>query len=435
MPIPPEAYDVAVAFLPPMSGLTSNETLLTPGAIQVRLGEGRTAEVLRNICYQVYSDSEGSEWEDLKLRIRELFGVTLGRPEYFVERGEIQMSYKDPSNLVLDLSSAGRGLQQTLLLLAYLALHPKSVLLLDEPDAHLEILRQRDIYQQLSETARKHGSQVIIASHSEAVLNEAYESADDAVVAFLGKPHLIPQERKTEIRRSLDRVRHDQYYLAEQRGWVLYLEDRTDLEILRAFARRVGDPLAERALHSPFLFTIGNQPNKGREHFACLLEAKPDLVGFLLVDRDAKELQSREALVERKWRRREIENYICQPETLEAFARALASEYSGGPLFESGSSQSFAEAMQESIIDRLAPAVLKNRQDVWWSEAKASDQFLDLVFPEFYRKIGYRLDFRKADYHRLVPFIQASDIDGEVLDVLHDISEVARRANPLEGEG
>ena len=36
-----------------MSGLTANETRLDPGAIQVRLGEGRTAEVLRNLCYQI----------------------------------------------------------------------------------------------------------------------------------------------------------------------------------------------------------------------------------------------------------------------------------------------------------------------------------------------------------------------------------------------
>ncbi|MGL1386238.1 AAA family ATPase, partial [Vibrio parahaemolyticus] len=36
-----------------------------------------------------------------------------------------------------------------------------SVLLLDEPDAHLEILRQRQIYQVLSDAARESGSQFI----------------------------------------------------------------------------------------------------------------------------------------------------------------------------------------------------------------------------------------------------------------------------------
>ena len=102
------------------------------------------------------------------------------------------MSYRDEHDVQLDLSSSGRGLQQTLLLLTYLALHPGAVLLLDEPDAHLEILRQREIYVKLRESARETGSQLVIASHSEEVLNQAASSGGDSVVAFLGKPHLIP---------------------------------------------------------------------------------------------------------------------------------------------------------------------------------------------------------------------------------------------------
>ncbi len=53
MQIPDAASAVRIAFLPPMSGLTANETRLDPGAINVRLGEGRTAEVLRNLCHQI----------------------------------------------------------------------------------------------------------------------------------------------------------------------------------------------------------------------------------------------------------------------------------------------------------------------------------------------------------------------------------------------
>jgi ABC-type cobalamin/Fe3+-siderophores transport system ATPase subunit len=41
------------------------------------------------------------------------------------------------------------------------------LLLLDEPDTHLEILRQRDIYNLITEVAASTGSQIIAASHSE----------------------------------------------------------------------------------------------------------------------------------------------------------------------------------------------------------------------------------------------------------------------------
>ena len=149
MPIPDEAGDLSIALLPPMSGLISNELRLEPGAINVRIGEGRTAEVLRNLCYQVSEDDQG--WKTLCEKIHSLFGVYLDEPKYIPERGEIEMSYHDESGVLLDISSSGRGLQQTLLLLAYIAAHPGSVLLLDEPDAHLEILRQRQIYQVLTE--------------------------------------------------------------------------------------------------------------------------------------------------------------------------------------------------------------------------------------------------------------------------------------------
>jgi hypothetical protein len=435
MLVPDEAYQVEVAFLPPMSGLASNEIRLDHGAINVRMGEGRTAEVLRNLCYLLASEpakrNGEDRWEQLVLQMHSLFNVKLDEPEYIAERGEIQMTYSDPSiGVTLDLSSSGRGLQQTLLLLAYLALHPGSVLLLDEPDAHLEILRQREIYQVLTDSARLSGSQLIIASHSEELLNQAAGSSEDGVVAFLGKPHRIPGNRTTALKRALDTVRFDQYYLAEQIGWVLYLEDRTDLSILQAFAARLDHP-ATIALRSCFLSPIGNQPNNGRRHFNTLVEAKPDLQGFLLVDRDAQDLYERENLVERKWQRREIENYICQPETLAAFAAELGRTMSGGPLFEEAAVQRARDSMQRVVQDRVAPAALRDRNDAWWNNVKASDEFLDLVFPEFYRTLNLRTGFRKADYYLLVGFIPENLISPEVISILDGIHTVALKARPV----
>lgn len=431
MEIPAEAYEVQVRFLPPMSGLSSNETRLDMGAINVRLGEGRTAEVLRNLCYQLLTREDGGgSWRSVCERIEDLFQVRLDEPVYVPERGEITMSYREADGTRLDLSSSGRGLQQTLLLLAFLSLHSGCVLLIDEPDAHLELLRQRDIYQSLVETARTTGSQIIIASHSEEVLNQAAGTSEDSVVAFLGRPHRLPPSRATALRRALDTVRFDQYYLAEQTGWVLYLEDRTDWQILQAFAKRLGHKEAESALKSPFVVPVGNQPNKGREHFNALVEAKPDLQGYLLVDQDAPELQQREALKERKWQRREIENYLCQPETLESFARAYGQSLAAGPLFTRGAAEHALECMQKAIRDRVPPAALRDPYDPWWSSIKATDDFLDLVFAEFFKALNLPLAFRKADYHRLVPHIPDALIADEVRVVLDEIAEVAAKARP-----
>ena len=178
---------------------------------------------------------------------------------------------------------AGRGLQQTLLILAYLYASPGNVLLLDEPDAHLEILRQRQIYGLLSETAERSGGQVVAASHSEVLLNEAADK--DLVIAFVGRPHVLGG-RTSQLRKSLAEIGWDQYYQAEQKGWVLYLEGSTDLAILRAFARRLDHKAAvRRHLQQPFVHYCGNRPGRAQSHFHGLAEAVPDLKGLALFDR------------------------------------------------------------------------------------------------------------------------------------------------------
>jgi AAA ATPase domain len=65
MPVPDEAGSVSVAFLPPMSGLADREYLKQPGEIGVLIGQGQTAQVLRNLCFQIYRADTSNHWHDL----------------------------------------------------------------------------------------------------------------------------------------------------------------------------------------------------------------------------------------------------------------------------------------------------------------------------------------------------------------------------------
>jgi hypothetical protein len=422
MPVPDEASNLNIAFLPPMSGLASNETRLDTGAINVRVGEGRTAEVLRNLCYQILQEREDNEkWDIICDQIKDLFGVQLVEPNYIVERGEIEMSYRDRSGISLDLSSSGRGLQQTLLLLAYIAAHPGSVLLLDEPDAHLEILRQRQIYQTLTELAKEHDSQIIAASHSEVILNEAAER--DVVIAFLGVPHRI-DDRGSQLLKSLRSIGFEQYAQAEQKGWVLYLEGSTDLAILQAFAEKLQHP-AKDILKRPYVHYVENQPQEARKHFRGLREAKADLVGFCLFDRIGEGLQTTPELREYQWKRREIENYIvCRKEILIDWAQAEAERRGEAPQLVS--------AMEETIDEIENALETLGRGSPWSPDTKMSDDFLDPLFESFFNKLGLENLMRKTNYHTLVQYVLPDQIDPEVSEVLDGILAIANQAKPID---
>ncbi len=412
MPVPQEAGNFPIAFLPPMSGLVSNETRLDEGAINVRIGEGRTAEVLRNLCYQISQDSQ--KWEDLCEKIYALFGVRLDEPNYIQERGEIAMNYHDQAGILLDLSASGRGFQQTLLLLAYIAAHPGAVLLLDEPDAHLEILRQRQIYQVLTELAREHNSQIIAASHSEVILNEAADR--DVVIAFLGKPHRI-DGRGSQLLKSLRTIGFEQYSQAEQQGWVLYLEGATDLAILQAFAKKLSHD-AVNVLERPYVYYVGNQPRKAHEHFYGLREAKPDLVGFCLYDRITGELQSHPELREYAWERREIENYIV-------FNKQVLIDWGNAEMVL------FSRLLAEQITKFESALTTLGKESPWSPNIKVTDDFLDPLFATFFKEIGLPNLMEKTNYHTLVQHVPVQHIDPEVTKVLDSILEVANKAVPL----
>ena len=422
MEVPRDAAETRIAYLPPMSGLAANETRLDVGAINVRLGEGRTAEVLRNLCHQVLLSEAGpAKWESLTERMESLFGIELEPPEYIKERGEVIMSYRTRAKARLDISSSGRGQQQTLLLLAHMTVNPGSVLLMDEPDAHLEILRQRQIYQILTETAAETGSQIIAASHSEVILNEAADR--DLVVAFVGKPHRI-DDRGSQVLKALKEIGYEHYYQAEEVGWVLYLEGPTDLAILRAFAARL-DHDARSALERPFVHYVLNQPRKAQEHFYGLREAKPDLIGVAIYDRLDQAPPADPNLPQHAWGRRELENYLCQKETLLAFAEAQGREQLGD-LF----SARWRQTMDEVIAEITKALEALGKPSPWGADIKASDDFLDPLFKRFYERLDIPNLIRKTDYHTLAPFVPRSSLDPEVGEKLDRIADAAAKARP-----
>jgi ABC-type hemin transport system ATPase subunit len=423
--IPPEASKMRISYLPPMSGLVAEEPLLQPGRINVLLGQGQTAQVLRNLCYQIHEQQESrSSWSSFVERTRSLFGVDLLPPVFIAERGEITMGYEE-KGIRLDLSSSGRGLQQTLLLLAHLYANPGTVLLLDEPDAHLEILRQREIYRVISDVAVEQGSQVIAASHSEVVLNEA--ATRGTVVAFLGTPHLLNKDQGTQLVKSLTDIGWDQYVQAEQTGWVLYLEGASDLEILRVFARSLAHKQAMRALDRPFVHYVGtNLPSRCRDHFFGLREGRSDLLGLAIFDRLEKPLHEGTPLREMMWKKKEIENYFCCEDVLMTYARGR-----GDDLFADIRIKAMREALTE-VVKALDTLMTQGKPGPWSDDIKASDDFLAPLFENYFKKMSLPVLLRKTDYHELARLLPKERIPDEVVEKLDAIASMAEQAKRID---
>ena len=406
---PQEALQERIGFLPPMSGLSTIEDKLETGSIQSRIGEGRTAEVLRNLCLIVFNEENG-KWSGLINLMQRFFSIELEDPNFDQTTGKITMHYKENGKR-LDLSNSGRGFQQILLLLSYIYSGQNTILLLDEPDAHLEIIRQKEIFNLLSEIVRSESSQLILATHSEAILDEASEK--DKIVAFLGRPHVVNE--KKQLVKSLTTIGFDQYLQAEQKGRVVYLEGSTDLSLLKAFAEVLEHPIKSH-LNNAFVKYTSNNPRDARSHFHGLKEAVSNLKGIAVFDRIQGPLQDVHGLKEFMWKRYEIENYLPIPEVLERYAQQIPET-----LFDIHD----LDLLKENIEDYIPPVAYRDKSDNWWIDTKMSD-FLEKVFRKYFTTLGKPILLDKGSYYQLALLAKPKELDSEIIEKLDAIWDVLK---------
>ena len=457
----PEAVEAAaglnVALLYPMSGLETEEPILQPGRIDVLLGQGQTAQVLRNLCLLVCKDAP-EDWRRIAELMSRLFSVELGDP-IETGRGSIDLFYRQASvREPLDVSLAGRGFQQMLLIFAYLHSHRRSVLLIDEPDAHLEILRQKQVYVLLREIAARNESQVVLVTHSEVILDEAL----DRHLTLLLRGRADDLAARTDIRNALKHYGAEHYVRALERGYVLYVEGGTDLDVLQALARRLGHRVAEAWDQRINAFYVqDNYPDPDeleaelerveggfgvtpRKHFFALREMIPGLRGLAILDSDggARSDSDEGGLNVVHWKRYEVENYFVTPEVLR---KQVAEHYKDLPLFFGEVRDQSEEVLDALILERVFDGRERDL-DTWKSAGsdaarllwEASTERLKLsdFAEEFFRRLAERLGhamlLRKGELHRLVRFADPASIPAEVGEKLDLLGTIFDHANPGE---
>ena len=135
----------AVRYVSALSSLDAKEPIYGRGVISSRLARGRCGEVIRNMLRIVSEDAD--KWNLLQATIRTLFGYEIQPPS---GADPIVLGYRHSEDGAWhDLSSAASGFLQILMAHAALWYEDSSILLFDEPDAHLHNLLEARIYRSL----------------------------------------------------------------------------------------------------------------------------------------------------------------------------------------------------------------------------------------------------------------------------------------------
>ena len=352
-----QMFNLRTTYIPPMSGLETDEPVYQPPKQDDLLGKGKPGDVLRNLLVTAHESEQA--WPSLCESIRCLFGYELLAPN--TDGPHIIAEYRPQTEASpLDIASGGSGFQQVLMLLTFLHTRPSSILLLDEPDAHLHVILQDAIYSELCSVAARWNSQLIVATHSEVIINSV---APEELCMVLNRPVLLSSTTdRARLAESMKILTNVDIMVAEDSVGVLFTEDYTDLNILREWARILRHPIYEHLLKTIMCKSAVTEHREGaggitaKEYYDKLTLVRADLPGVFLADGDAHPgIQSTEAgsagLQRLRWKRYEIESYLFHPAVL---ARYVAEKV--GP----GVAATHIADLQKHLEENYPPAFLKD---------------------------------------------------------------------------
>jgi hypothetical protein len=421
-------------FIPAMSGLARTEPRLADQeAIDAALAQGRPGEVLRNLLYIAHKDE--TAWRTLNATMERLFSCRLETPK---SGAELVCEYRQGTATdapLFDVASAGSGFLQVLLLLALLLTQSQrsngvsAVLLIDEPDAHLHLLLQRSIYSELRDAAAVRQAQLFVATHSEMIVNsvEARE-----LYMMYGMPRLVSSLEapgKDRLLDSLGALTHSDILEADGARGVLYTEDFTDVDVLKAFAKVLQDEAALTLLSRELLTKSSKAPLPDglgefstQKHWEMLKLIRQDLPALDMLDGDSKNKAddfvdgSAERMQRIRWRRYEIESYLIHPGALQRFVE----KRSGGGLL----SMEAVAAMLGELRKTLQQDYLdKPTEPVPLVEAYFSSQPVSKrLIPALLQAAGLN-NVPKRDYFEIAAQFKPEEVHPEIIERLNQIKQ------------
>ncbi|MBI4603598.1 MAG: AAA family ATPase [Planctomycetes bacterium] len=413
--------ELRTVFVPAMTGLGTAEPVYQRPKLDQLLGQGKPGDVLRNLL--VEANRSEKAWPALEELIRRLFGYQLLPPDD--SGADIRSEYRPSEGAKsLDIASAGSGFQQVLMLLTFLHARPGSVLLIDEPDAHLHVILQDSIYGELRSVAARQDSQLIIASHSEVII----DSVDPLELCVLiHKPRILGSTvERTRLVESLGILTQTDIVQALAAPGILYVEDFTDINILREWAKVLAHPCIEVLTAKLFWkkgvweTRRGTSGIRSRDHYEALNLVREDLPGLEIVDGDARaaigstEITGK-GLQRIRWKRYEIESYLFHPDALD---RYVERKVGGGE-----ASKIHREDLRKHLEENHPPGFLRNPLGdyVFLNNSKAREELI----PPALTAAGLH-GILYTSYHEIAAVMKPEEIHPEIREKLDAIQKAFR---------
>jgi predicted ATPase len=343
-------------FVPASIGIVAEEEYRTPARRSALVASGRHNEIIRNYLIGL-AEEQSKELSEL---LTKYFHASIILPRFDEQKDQfISAMYKGDEG-EHDLYSAGGGFLQIVEVLAFIFRGKPGVVLLDEPDSHLNTSLQHAFVDILEGLAGAKNFQVIMATHSKEIINYVDPSRLIPVDRKVAKAEALKKEASTvTLLKELGAIDNvDAYQIVKQRS-LLVVEGPNDRELIPRLAGKTGISVFDGASRVSILPAHGVDKlsdGAGLEFLEHVLGQKVKCL--LLRDRDGLTEESMKAIAAKGkrpmfiWPRDCLESYLIVPAAIQ---RILVEEL--------GVDKAPAVAEIEQLVVKILKALYDPTQD------------------------------------------------------------------------
>jgi len=354
-------------FVPASIGIVAEEEYRTPARQSALVASGRHNEIIRNYLLELTT----AQQKEVSELLAKYFHANIDVPKFDENKDQFISAVYTSDEGDHDLYSAGGGFLQIVEVLAFIFRGTPGVVLLDEPDSHLNSSLQHAFVDILEELARRRNFQVLMATHSKEIINYVDPSRLIPIDRKATKAEALKAETSTvTILKELGAIDNvDAYQIVKQRS-ILIVEGSTDRELIPRLAAKMGVTLFDGSSRASILPANGvDRLSDGNaigfvEH---LLGNK--IKSLLLRDRDSltrdwmAEVRSKSQRPMFIWPRDCLESYLIVPAAIHKILLEESGEKDAPKVSEvEGIISTNIQKMFDSSQDRIAARL----QDVEW---------------------------------------------------------------------